>query len=60
MTGHDRLLNELVNMCHRLAESERRNVESMHHIDNLTDTLARRDARIESLERQLWDLAVRP
>ena len=50
MTGHDRLLDEIVKLSRRIAESERTVAE-------LTNTLALREARIASLQRQLLDLA---
>lgn len=60
MTGHDRLLDEIVKLSRRVAESERRNAALAQTIAAQADTLARREARIESLERQFWDLAVHP
>ena len=53
MTGHDRLLD-------KVAELRRELAESVHRQADLRETIARRDARIRSLERQRFDLMTRP
>lgn len=53
MTGEERLLD-------KVAELRRELTESVHRQADLRETIARRDARIRSLERQRFDLMTRP
>ncbi len=53
MTGEERLLDKVAELRRELAESVQRQAD-------LCETIARRDARIRSLERQRFDLLTRP
>jgi hypothetical protein len=53
VTGEERLLDKVAELRRELAESVQRQAD-------LCETIARRDARIRSLERQRFDLLTRP
>ncbi len=53
MTGEERLLDKVAELRRQLDASVQRQAD-------LRETIARRDARIRSLERQRFDLLTRP